>query len=120
MLPPAFVNALEMSARDHMLMSAAVQPFVDTAISKTVNVPADYPFDAFKGLYFEAWEAGLKGIATYRPNSVLGAVLEAVPATAPADRAARLRYRRPGPAHPPRSRARSRRCPASAGRAAPS
>jgi ribonucleoside-diphosphate reductase alpha chain len=83
-LPPAFVNALEMSARDHMLMSAAVQPFVDTAISKTVNVPADYPFEAFKGLYFEAWEAGLKGIATYRPNTVLGAVLEAAPATAPA------------------------------------
>ena len=84
MLPPAFVNALQMSAQDHMLMSAAVQPFVDTAISKTVNVPADYPFDAFKNLYFEAWEAGLKGIATYRPNSVLGAVLEAAPATAPA------------------------------------
>ena len=84
MLPSAFVNALQMSARDHMLMSAAVQPFVDTAISKTVNVPADYPFDAFKSLYFEAWEAGLKGIATYRPNSVLGAVLEAAPATAPA------------------------------------
>jgi ribonucleoside-diphosphate reductase alpha chain len=76
MLTPAFVSALEMSAHDHMLMSAAVQPFVDTAISKTVNVPADYPFDAFEDLYFEAWQAGLKGIATYRPNAVLGAVLE--------------------------------------------
>ena len=84
MLTPAFVSALEMSAQDHMLMSAAVQPFVDTAISKTVNVPVDYPFDAFKGLYFAAWEAGLKGIATYRPNSVLGAVLEVAPAAAPA------------------------------------
>ena len=83
MLPPAFVSALEMSAQDHMLMNAAVQPFIDTAISKTVNVPSDYPFDAFKNLYFEAWQAGLKGIATYRPNSVLGAVLETVPATAP-------------------------------------
>ncbi len=83
MLPPAFVNALEMGAQDHMLMSAAVQPFIDTAISKTVNVPSDYPFDAFKNLYFEAWQAGLKGIATYRPNSVLGAVLETVSATAP-------------------------------------
>ncbi len=76
MLPPDFVSALEMSARDHMRMSAAVQPFVDTAISKTVNVPADYPFDAFEDLYFDAWKAGLKGIATYRPNDVLGAVLE--------------------------------------------
>ena len=76
MLTPAFVSALEMSARDHMLMSAAVQPFVDSAISKTVNVPADYPFGDFEDLYFEAWQAGLKGIATYRPNSLLGAVLE--------------------------------------------
>ena len=82
-LPPAFVNALQMSAQDHMLMSAAVQPFVDTAISKTVNVPVDYPFEAFKDLYFEAWKAGLKGIATYRPNSLLGAVLEVAPAAAP-------------------------------------
>ncbi len=83
MLTPAFVSALEMSAQDHMLMNAAVQPFIDTAISKTVNVPADYPFDAFKDLYFEAWKSGLKGIATYRPNSVLGAVLEVAPAAAP-------------------------------------
>ena len=76
MLTPAFVSALEMSALDHMRMNAAVQPFVDTAISKTVNVPVDYPFAAFEDLYFEAWKAGLKGIATYRPNAVLGAVLE--------------------------------------------
>ena len=67
-----------------MLMNATVQPFVDTAISKTVNVPVDYPFDAFKDLYFEAWKAGLKGIATYRPNSTLGAVLSVAPAAAPA------------------------------------
>ncbi len=76
MLTPAFVSALEMSAQNHMRMNAAVQPFVDTAISKTVNVPVDYPFDAFADLYFEAWKAGLKGIATYRPNDVLGSVLE--------------------------------------------
>src|SRR4030095_8580616 len=76
MLAPAFINALEMSAQDHMKMSAAVQPFIDSAISKTVNVPIDYPFAAFEDLYFEAWNAGLKGIATYRPNDVLGAVLE--------------------------------------------
>jgi ribonucleoside-diphosphate reductase alpha chain len=76
MLTPAFVSALDMSAQDHMRMNAAVQPFIDTAISKTVNVPVDYPFAAFEDLYFEAWKAGLKGIATYRPNEVLGAVLE--------------------------------------------
>ena len=84
MLAPAFVSALEMSAIDHMRMNEAVQPFVDTAISKTVNVPADYPFAAFEDLYFEAWKAGLKGIATYRPNEVLGAVLEVASPSAPA------------------------------------
>jgi len=83
-LPPAFVTALEMSALDHMRMLQAVQPFIDTSISKTVNVPADYPYADFKDLYLQAWQAGLKGLATYRPNTVLGAVLQATPATTPA------------------------------------
>jgi ribonucleoside-diphosphate reductase alpha chain len=75
-LPAAFVHALEMSATDHMKMIAAVQPCIDAAVSKTVNVPEDYPFDDFRNLYFQAWKAGLKGITTYRPNSVIGSVLE--------------------------------------------
>jgi ribonucleoside-diphosphate reductase alpha chain len=85
-LPPAFVSALQMSALDHMRMLQSVQPYVDTSISKTVNVPADYPFEDFKDLYMEAWKAGLKGLATYRPNQVLGSVLsvESTPAAAPA------------------------------------
>jgi ribonucleoside-diphosphate reductase alpha chain len=74
-LPPSFVTALEMRALDHLRMVEAVQPFVDTAISKTVNVPEDYPYDDFRDLYLEAWRAGLKGLATYRPNAVLGSVL---------------------------------------------
>ena len=74
-LPPQFVTALEMRADDHLRMLEAVQPFVDTAISKTVNVPADYPYEDFRDLYSEAWRAGLKGLATYRPNTVLGQVL---------------------------------------------
>jgi len=78
-LPPAFVSALEISAIDHMKMVAAVAPFIDTSISKTVNVPADYPYEDFKHLYTEAWKAGLKGLATYRPNSVLGSVLSVTP-----------------------------------------
>ena len=69
-------------------MMEAVQPFVDTAISKTVNVPEDYPYADFKGLYMQAWHSGLKGLATYRPNSILGAVLEVTPAAAPAPVAA--------------------------------
>ena len=78
-LPDYFVNALEMSAQEHIAMMEAVQPYVDTSISKTVNIPEDYPYDDFKHLYHQAWEAGLKGLATYRPNSILGAVLEVAP-----------------------------------------
>ncbi len=74
-LPSAFVTALEISALAHMDMVAAVAPYVDSAISKTVNVPADYPYTEFEDLYFAAWKAGLKGLATYRPNAVLGSVL---------------------------------------------
>ncbi|CAB3760328.1 adenosylcobalamin-dependent ribonucleoside-diphosphate reductase [Paraburkholderia solisilvae] len=83
-LPDYFVSALEMSARDHLDMMAAVQPYIDTSISKTVNVPADYPFEAFESLYFDAWKGGLKGLATYRPNETLGAVLS-VDTPQPAD-----------------------------------
>ncbi|WP_088280335.1 adenosylcobalamin-dependent ribonucleoside-diphosphate reductase [Ideonella sp. A 288] len=81
-LTDAFVTALEMSAEAHAAMVAAVAPFIDTSISKTVNVPADYPYAEFQGLYHQAWAAGLKGLATYRPNSVLGSVLsvDAAPA----------------------------------------
>ena len=74
-LPPYFVTALEISAQAHKEMVAAVAPFVDTSISKTVNVPEDYPYGEFEDLYLSAWRAGLKGLATYRPNKVLGAVL---------------------------------------------
>lgn len=81
-LPAGFVTALEMSADEHLLMMAAVQPYVDTSISKTVNVPADYPYEDFKGLYLKAWSAGLKGLATYRPNDTLGSVLSVPAATA--------------------------------------
>jgi ribonucleoside-diphosphate reductase alpha chain len=79
-LPPAFVTAMDISALDHMRMVAAVAPYVDSAISKTVNVPEDYPYEQFKNLYLEAWKAGLKGITTYRPNKVLGSVLSVAPA----------------------------------------
>jgi ribonucleoside-diphosphate reductase alpha chain len=78
-LPESFVSALDMAALDHMRMIAAVQPYVDAAVSKTVNVPEDYPFDEFRRIYLEAWKAGLKGITTYRPNHVIGEVLSVTP-----------------------------------------
>ena len=90
-LPPAFVSALEMPAAGHLAMMEAVQPFIDTAISKTVNVPADYPYEDFAGLYLEAWRAGLKGLATYRPNDILGSVLEGGPRAEPASGADPMR-----------------------------
>ncbi|HEX5374168.1 MAG TPA: adenosylcobalamin-dependent ribonucleoside-diphosphate reductase [Aquabacterium sp.] len=94
-LPEAFVSAQSMSAISHVEMVAAVAPFIDAAISKTINVPADYPFDQFADLYLQAYRMGLKGITTYRPNPTLGAVLSVEPtpaaaaATAPAASVAR-------------------------------
>jgi ribonucleoside-diphosphate reductase alpha chain len=82
-LSAAFVTALELSAADHAAMVAAVAPFIDTSISKTVNVPADYPYVDFQDLYTQAWKSGLKGLATYRPNSVLGSVLSVEPSVTP-------------------------------------
>ncbi len=87
-LSEAFVTALELRAADHAAMVAAVAPYVDTSISKTVNVPADYPYADFQDLYTQAWKSGLKGLATYRPNSVLGSVLSVEPSPAPAAAAA--------------------------------
>jgi ribonucleoside-diphosphate reductase alpha chain len=74
-LTPAFVTALQMSAQAHQEMVAAVAPYIDTSISKTVNVPADYPYADFQDLYLQAWRSGPKGLSTFRPNSVLGSVL---------------------------------------------
>lgn len=82
-LTDAFVTALELQAADHEAMVAAVAPCIDTSISKTVNVPADYPYADFQDLYRWAWQSGLKGLATYRPNSVLGAVLSVEPIAKP-------------------------------------
>ncbi|WP_295639295.1 adenosylcobalamin-dependent ribonucleoside-diphosphate reductase [uncultured Methylibium sp.] len=81
-LPPYFVSAMEMSADDHLQMLVRVQPFIDSSISKTVNVPKDYPFAEFGELYSKAWRAGLKGLATYRPNDVTGSVLSLETASA--------------------------------------
>ncbi|WP_237059929.1 adenosylcobalamin-dependent ribonucleoside-diphosphate reductase [Microbulbifer sediminum] len=74
-VPPEFVAARGLSPTAHLAMEAALQPFVDNAISKTVNVPASYPFADFQSLYREAFRLGLKGCTTYRPNEITGGVL---------------------------------------------
>ena len=56
-------------------MQAAAQKWVDSSISKTINVPEDIDFEAFKDVYMQAYETGCKGCTTYRPNAVTGSVL---------------------------------------------
>ncbi|GMG83475.1 adenosylcobalamin-dependent ribonucleoside-diphosphate reductase [Paralimibaculum aggregatum] len=90
-LPEAFVTAQDLAPADHVAMQAAAQAHVDSSISKTVNVPEEISFEAFKEVYAEAYARGCKGCTTYRPNRVTGAVLavaEAQEAEAPAPAAA--------------------------------
>ncbi len=81
-LPAHFVTAQELTPAEHVRMQAAVQRHVDSAISKTVNVPEDIGFEAFQEVYLDAYRSGCKGCTTYRPNAVTGSVLEVAP---PAD-----------------------------------
>ena len=84
-LPDWFVDARGLSPRDHVVMQAAVQKYVDSSISKTINCPEDIGFDAFKDVYAMAFDMGCKGCTTYRPNDVTGAVLTAGNGKAKAD-----------------------------------
>jgi ribonucleoside-diphosphate reductase alpha chain len=74
-LPDGFVDVQGLTPRDHLVMQAAAQEFVDSSISKTINCPPDLSFDDFASVYFQAWEMGCKGCTTFRPNPVTGAVL---------------------------------------------
>ena len=75
-LGDAFVSAQDLSPHDHLVMQAAVQKYIDSSISKTINVPESISFEDFKDVYVQAFELGCKGCTTYRPNEVTGAVLE--------------------------------------------
>jgi ribonucleoside-diphosphate reductase alpha chain len=74
-LPEYFVNAQTLDPADHVRMQAAAQKWIDSSISKTINVPAEISFEAFKDVYMLAWDLGCKGCTTYRPNAVTGSVL---------------------------------------------
>jgi len=76
-LTPAFVDTQTLEASAHVVMQAAVQRYVDSSVSKTINLPEDISFEAFRDVYLQAYELGCKGCTTYRPNPVTGAVLEA-------------------------------------------
>ena len=73
--PRAFVTAAELPVRAHLDMQAALQPFVDNSISKTINVPESCSFDEFARIYDLAYDLKLKGCTTFRPNPVTGTVL---------------------------------------------
>jgi len=74
-LPSYFVTAQDLEPLAHVRMQAAVQKWVDTSISKTINVPKDIPFAVFEHVYLEAYRLGCKGCTTYRPNDVTGSVI---------------------------------------------
>jgi ribonucleoside-diphosphate reductase alpha chain len=74
-LPDYFVTAQTLAPDDHLAVQAAAQKYIDSSISKTINVPASISFDAFKDIYAHAYELGCKGCTTYRPNAVTGSVL---------------------------------------------
>ena len=75
-LPDYFVDAQSLAPSDHVVMQAAVQKYIDSSISKTINVPVDFPFEQFKDVYLQAYQLGCKGCTTYRPNEITGSVLE--------------------------------------------
>jgi len=67
-LPDYFVSSETIAPRQHVDVQAAAQKWVDSSISKTANVPTDFPFDEFKDIYLYAHEKGLKGCTTFRFN----------------------------------------------------
>ncbi|NND64751.1 MAG: adenosylcobalamin-dependent ribonucleoside-diphosphate reductase [Gammaproteobacteria bacterium] len=67
-LPAYFISSEEVTPQQHVDIQAAAQKWVDSSISKTANVPTDYPFEDFKDIYMYAHERGLKGCTTFRFN----------------------------------------------------
>jgi ribonucleoside-diphosphate reductase alpha chain len=67
-LPEYFVDSSTIPAKAHVDIQAAAQKWIDSSISKTINVPTDYPYEDFKDIYFYAYEKGLKGCTTFRFN----------------------------------------------------
>jgi ribonucleoside-diphosphate reductase alpha chain len=85
-LPDTFVDVATLGPEAHLETQAAVQDYVDSSISKTINLPEEITFDAFEDVYRRAYALGCKGCTTYRPNPVTGSVLSLAAAreTAPA------------------------------------
>jgi ribonucleoside-diphosphate reductase alpha chain len=67
-LPEYFITADDITPKEHVDIQAAAQKWIDSSISKTANVPTDYPFEDFKDIYTYAYKKGLKGCTTFRFN----------------------------------------------------
>lgn len=74
-LPPAWTDAQRLKPEEHLQIQAAVQPYIDNAISKTINLPENFPFSKLHHIYTTAYELGLKGCTIYRPNPITGYIL---------------------------------------------
>lgn len=76
-LPNYMVTTDDLTVEDHVVMQAAAQRWIDSSVSKTVNIPKEYPYDSFVKVYDLAYSLGCKGCTTYRPSDVRGSVLSA-------------------------------------------
>ncbi|NCD35257.1 MAG: adenosylcobalamin-dependent ribonucleoside-diphosphate reductase [Spartobacteria bacterium] len=74
-LPEYFVSACDVKPIEHLNIQAVLQKHVDSSISKTINIPTDYPFEEFEDIYMKAYEKGLKGCTTFRPSEFITGVL---------------------------------------------
>ena len=74
-LPATFVTAQDLPPDAHLRMQAAAQRWIDSSISKTINLPREISFEDFEAVYLRAYDLGCKGCTTYRPNDVTGSVL---------------------------------------------
>jgi ribonucleoside-diphosphate reductase alpha chain len=67
-LPDYFITADSVTPKQHVDVQAAAQKWIDSSISKTANIPTEYPFEEFKDIYLYAYDQGLKGCTTFRFN----------------------------------------------------
>ncbi|RLD12223.1 MAG: adenosylcobalamin-dependent ribonucleoside-diphosphate reductase [Chlamydiae bacterium] len=74
--PEYFVTTDKITPNQHINMQAHLQKYVDSSISKTINIPNEFPFDDFKDIYLYAYERGAKGCTTFRPNENISGILQ--------------------------------------------
>jgi len=75
-LPPAWIDTESLEPHAHLQMQAIAQQYIDNAISKTINIPHNFPFEKLTSVYTEAYQLGLKGCTVFRPNPITGNILE--------------------------------------------